>query len=297
MTKPFAPLLAKPVDFQHLDYSNLWVSPKLDGIRAVIRDGIVLSRKLLPIPNKHVQSILGNRPELEGYDGELICGPANADNVYTRTFSATMAVEGAAGVLFHAFDHITNPTEEYWQRYDRLKEHEWVVKVPQHPAENEQAVLDIESMFLNKGYEGVMLRTFRGPRSFYKFGRSTAKECTLLKLKQTVHFEARIVGIEEEMHNGNEATKDELGHTKRSSHAENKTGKSTMGKMLCEDFETGMDFKCGIFKGRDAAWKKLVWDNPSMVVGHIGRFEKFKPGEKDRPRHPRFNDLRSPIDM
>ena len=70
----FKPLLASPVEWKHLDYSNLWVSPKLDGIRAIIRDGVVMSRSLKPIPNKHVQRILGNSPGIEGYDGELIVG-------------------------------------------------------------------------------------------------------------------------------------------------------------------------------------------------------------------------------
>jgi DNA ligase-1 len=295
MTKPFAPLLAKPVEFKYLDYTNLWVSPKLDGVRAVIRDGIVLSRKLLPIPNKHVQSILGNRPELEGYDGELICGPANADNVYTKTFSATMAVEGVNDVIFHAFDHITNPTDEYWARHARLKEQRWVVKVPQHPADSEDAVLAIERMYLEEGLEGVMLRTFSGPRSFYKFGRSTSKECTLLKLKRFESSEAVLIGSQEQMHNGNEATKDELGRTKRSSHAENKTGKGTLGALICRDIESGVEFNIGT--GFDDATKQDIWNRRGSLEGSIVKYKSFKIGVKDAPRFPVFLGFRSAIDM
>lgn len=153
MSKPFAPLLASPVDFKHLDYENLWVSKKLDGIRAIVRDRVVLSRKLLPIPNAHVQYTFGI-PALEGFDGELIVGPANAADVYSKTYSGVMKAKGEPDVTFHAFDHIENPTEEYCRRLVRLSEKSfrWVEVVPQHGVMCEQDVLDIETMYLDQGY-------------------------------------------------------------------------------------------------------------------------------------------------
>lgn len=297
MTKPFKPLLADPVEFEHLDYGNLWLSPKLDGIRAIIIDGVVKSRKLLDIPNKHVQKIFGGRPAIEYFDGELIVGEPN-DDPYGRTYSGTMSIDGEPDVRFYVFDHIESPNDEYWKRLNRVGNNDYgVIKVPQHPVTCLDDILELEEKYLAEGYEGVMLRAFQGPRSFYKFGRSTAKQGTLLKLKRYTDFEARIVGIEEEMHNGNEATTDNLGRTKRSSHAENKTGKGTLGKINCVDLETGIDFNCGIFKGFDAAWKKKMWEDPSQIIGKIAKLQKFGPGEKDRPRHPKFIGFRSPIDM
>ena len=41
-----------------LDKGPMEVSPKLDGIRCMIQDGVALSRSLKPIPNKHVQSVI-----------------------------------------------------------------------------------------------------------------------------------------------------------------------------------------------------------------------------------------------
>jgi len=51
----------------------LLASPKLDGIRAIVRNGQVLGRSLKPLPNKLIQRMLG-REDLEGLDGELIVG-------------------------------------------------------------------------------------------------------------------------------------------------------------------------------------------------------------------------------
>jgi len=296
--KTFEPLLAKPVEFKHLDYQNTWVSKKLDGIRAIVIDGVVVSRKLKPIPNKHVQALFGNRPELEGFDGELIVGPDNAPNVYQVTNSGVMSIDGEPDVIFHAFDHITEPTKEYCQRYKRLSEQPYlkgVVIVPQHGVLDEAAVLDIEKMYLDRGYEGVMLRTFMGPRSFYKYGRSTSKECTLLKLKRFSDSEAAIVGFVEQMHNGNEANKDELGRTKRSSHAENKTGKGTLGALICADLESGLTFNIGT--GFDDETKQSIWDQRDSLNGRLVKYKSFKIGVKDLPRFPVFLGFRDAIDM
>lgn len=296
MSKSFKPLLAEPVDFSLLDYSNCWLSPKIDGIRGVVLNGVVMSRKLIPIPNLHVQRIFGGDVGIQHWDGELIVGAPN-DQPYDRTYSGVMTIQGEPDVTLYAFDHVEAPNDEYFRRYDRLRDRLNVVKVPQHPVTCYEDILALEARYVDEGYEGVMLRTFQSPNSFYKYGRSTANELTLLKLKRFTDFEARITGIEEEMFNGNEAKTDALGNTKRSSHAENKTGKGTLGKMLCEDLETGMDFKCGIFKGYKAAWKKQVWATPTMVVGQIGKFQRFGLGGKGRPRHPKFLGIRSPIDM
>lgn len=290
----FKPLLAAPVEFEHLDYTNLWVSPKLDGIRAIIIDGVVVSRSLKPIPNKHVQALFGNRPELEGYDGELIVGPANANDVYRVTNSGVMAVEGEPDAVFHAFDHTSDPNEEYYQRRNCLQEFRGVVKVPQHPAESYEAVLEIEAMYLLQGYEGVMLRAFTGPSSFYKYGRSTARATTLLKLKRFTDAEAIVLGVEEEMQNNNEATTNALGRTERSSHAENKLGKGRLGALICRT-EDGVQFKIGT--GFDHAQRNELWSIKDALPGQYVKYKSFDIGVKTAPRFPTFLGMRNSIDM
>ena len=298
--KSFEPLLSKAVEFKHLDYTNLWMSPKYDGIRAIIRNGQVVSRKLLPIPNKYVQACFGNRPELEGYDGELIVGEPNAHDVYSKTYSGVMSQEGECDLKFFAFDHVTNPLDEYFRRYDRISDNvRGVIKVPQSPVECVEDLLMFETELLEDGYEGVMLRAFQGQNSLYKYGRSTAKSNTLLKLKRLEDFDAQIVGFEEEMFNGNEATVDELGRTKRSSHQDNKVGKGTLGAFICS-YKNGLTFRVGIFKGMNAADKQDIWDNKEAFLGQWTKQQKLPIGEKDRPRHPRVIEMlgfRSPLDM
>lgn len=296
----FQPLLAKPVDWQYLDYGNLMLSPKLDGIRAIVINGVVYSRKLKPIPNAHVQRLFG-RPELEGFDGELICGAPNRPTVYGETYSAVMTQDGEPSVGFHVFDHIGNPQDEFILRHNRIVIPESlglpVTRVEHHLVEGEKHLLFLEEKYLEIGFEGVMLRKFRGPQSRYKFGRSTPKEGTLLKLKRFEDAEAEVIGFEEEMANMNRPVINELGHTERSSDKAGLVGKGTLGNLICRmPSESGDGVTFSIGSGFTAADRRILWQERDTLVGRIVKYKSFDYGVKDRPRFPVFLGFRDPID-
>jgi DNA ligase-1 len=301
----FKPLLASPANLDDIDYDNTWMSPKLDGIRAMVINGVVVSRNLKPIRNKHVQRMFGGSA-LEGHDGELIVGEATAKDCYLVTNSGVMSADGEPNVSFHVFDRIDMPGVEYFKRYEALNAgvsvieeggSSWIagiVKVPQRPVIDATHLLGTERKYLAEGYEGVMLRAFMGPRSFYKYGRSTAKEGTLLKLKRFEDAEAPVTGFEEEMANTNEATKDALGHTERSAHQAGLVGKGRLGALVCEHPDTGIEFKIGT--GFDAATRQKLWDERDKLKGKIAKFKHFVIGAKEAPRFPVFLGFRDPID-
>jgi len=293
----FKPLLADPVDFDHVDFTNLWASAKLDGIRAIVINSVVMSRKLKPIPNAHVQALFG-RPEYEGLDGELGVGEPIAKDFYSKTYSGVMSKDGQPDAMFYAFDHIANPNDQYWVRHARVQDvvsdRPGFVRVDQYPCESMERLLDLEEWILAKGYEGVMLRAHSGPASWYKFGRSTAKQGTLLKLKRFSDSESLVIGYEEEMENTNEATTDELGHTKRSSHAAGKVGKGRLGALVCKTSE-GIEFNVGT--GFDAATRVKLWAERESLPGRLVKYKSLLIGQKDAPRFPVFLGWRSDIDI
>lgn len=286
----FRPLLASPVEWDKVTYDDLLLSAKLDGIRAIIRNGVVVSRSLKPIPNKHVQRLFGH---LEHYDGELICGEPNAHDVYRKTNSAVMSVDGEPDVTFYAFDHVEEPDADYLTRYEKLEESANVVVLTQHGVAGKDEVHRLETLYLEQGYEGVMLRKARGPMSKYKFGRATAKSCTLLKVKNFTDSEATIVGFEELMKNGNAATTDALGHTVRSAHQANLIPMGTLGALVCETND-GIEFKIG--SGFDAATRKELWSQRDALYGKLVKFKHFAIGQKEAPRFPIFLGIRNHID-
>ncbi len=59
-TGGFKPMLADAIEPDKYPLRfPLFVSPKLDGVRCVVRDGVAYSRSLKPIPNQFVQFVLG----------------------------------------------------------------------------------------------------------------------------------------------------------------------------------------------------------------------------------------------
>lgn len=288
--KPFKPMLASPFDEALLKFPVL-ASPKLDGVRAIVRGGVVLSRALKPIPNKNVQKRFKH---LEHFDGELIVGAANDPDVLRTTTSGVMRVDGDPDVSFHVFDHIQEPTAPYLSRLqlvkDRPRKGGSVLIVDQTILQKLERLNEYEPSILAQGYEGVMLRH---PDAPYKFGRSTAREGYLLKVKRFHDDEFEIVGFEEEMFNANEATTSELGRTKRSSHKANKIPKGRLGALVLKYGDT--TFNCGT--GFNDAERERIWAERDSYLGKLAKIKYFAHGIKDVPKLPSFLGIRDERDV
>lgn len=288
----FRPMLACEADLTRLSFP-VAASPKLDGIRAIVRDGQLLSRTLKPIPNRHIREQL-SRNELNGLDGELIVGEPNAPDVYRSTVSGVMSEDGEPNWRFFAFD--IHDTDGPWiertiRLHDMLRVHPRIECLQHMVVHTLDELLAFEESVLKQGYEGVMLRHLHAP---YKHGRSTQREGYLLKLKRFLDSEARVLEIIEELHNGNEATTNELGLTKRSSHKANKIGKGRMGALRVQDIHTGVEFELGTgFSDADKAW----WWTQDPETAPLVKYKYLPVGVKDRPRHPVYLGIRNPNDL
>ena len=103
--------------------------------------------------------------------------------------------------------------------------------------------------------------------------------------------------IEEQL-NGNEAQKDNLGRTKRSSAKAGKVGKGRAGALRVRDRNTGVEFEVGTGltdadKAEWWAWWCLGGKRPTRFV----KYKYFPVGMQERPRHPVYLSWRHPIDV
>lgn len=265
----FKPMLAgkAPEDLSTLLFPLL-VSPKLDGIRCIIRDGVAVSRKLIPIPNKFVQAQLKGLPD--GLDGELML---ELPGSFAKVSSAVMSIEGEPDFSFRVFDRAEPQQFRFQVRYDGLAKLPFIpylYVVPHVLVRNHEELMVLEQQYVQLGYEGIMLRA---PDGLYKFGRSTTREGGLLKLKRFEDAEAVVIGVEEQMHNANEATTDNLGHTKRSSHAAGKVGMGMLGALVCR-MPSGVEFNIGT--GFTAGDRMKYWAIRETLIGRIVKY-KFQP--------------------
>lgn len=304
-----------PDDLSTLKFP-LAVSPKLDGFRALVINGVVCSRNLKPIRNAHVQKLFG-KPEYEGYDGELIVGDPTSPTCFRDTSSGVTRAGGEPDVRFFVFDRWD--LEVTWRmRYADIHNSDRVIRVIHEIIVNSSHLLSLENIYLEQGYEGLMIRALEGP---YKEGRSTTREGWLLKLKRFEDSDALVIGMEEKMHNGNEATINKLGHTERSSHQDNLVPMNTMGALIVRDVKTGVKFNIGTgfddadrdrwwsqssdwqsFLSNDGGTTRVIPERMSVVDTLIAnplfvKYKYFASGSKDKPRFPTYLGLRDKDDL
>ena len=287
----FKPMLSASldgVDLSTLHYPLL-VSPKLDGLRCIVHEGVAYSRNAKPFRNRFVQKWASNFHNL---DGEIIVGSPTEGQVLERSKAVT-AYAGEPDFKFHLFDCYDHDGgfEDRMNHVQVEHEHEdHIVCVPHHEVSSQDGLVLWESRWLDQGYEGLMARHPNGP---YKNGRSTLREGYLMKLKRFQDGEAVVVDIEEAMENTNELTRDELGRAKRSSHAEGKVGKGMVGVLICEDPKWGrIRVSPGIM---DHAARTRFWNDKRLLMGVIIHWRSFGYGAVDAPRFARYYGIKEDV--
>ncbi len=288
------PMLAATTDGTNLNYPLLG-SAKFDGVRALVRGGVVVSRNLKPIPNEEVQRLWGKK-KYEGLDGELIVGDPCAKDVYSRTTSGVMTFEGKPDVTFRVFDNFLLGDLPFHKRllavtrFAKANANMRLVPVHHTPIRSYEALLKYEEAILELGFEGIMLRSYEGT---YKEGRATLNEGTFMKLKRFVDAEAVVVDFEELKHNHNAQQRSLLGLAKRSSHKANRVAGGVLGALVCQ-LPGGVRFNIG--SGFTQEQREQFWRMRDQLKGRLVKYKYFPVGVKDRPRFPVFLGWRDPID-
>lgn len=293
------PMLAAPTkeeDLRALTFPVL-ISAKLDGIRALcIRNAAgepeLVSRKLIRIPNEHCQTLFAKKENI-GLDGELCVGPTTAKNLMQATTSGVMSVDGEPDVEWHVFDK-WNMDAPYTQRAAAAKAitSERVHWVSQSAVYSYDEMVGVEEGMVRDGYEGAMIRA---PGAPYKAGRSTVKQGWLLKIKRFIDGEAFIISCQEQMRNENDATEDNSGYTKRSTHKAGKVAAGKLGAFTVRDRTSGIVFDVGT--GFTNEQRENLWASQQYLIGKMIKYKSFAIGVKDKPRFPTFVGFRDPRDV
>jgi DNA ligase-1 len=265
-----------------------YIQPKLDGIRCIAINGVAYSRKMKPIPNKYIQSKFAEY-NLHGFDGELM-----VHGGFNSVQSSVMSEDGEPDFTFNVYDY-WDSVDDYTQRLELLIEQigysDAIIKfVDTYVVDNQTEAEDKLQLFIDEGYEGGILRSFKGK---YKQGRSTLKEGYLLKLKRFLDDEAVVIGFEERMQNNNVKEIDERGYSKRSSKKAGLVGADTLGSLVVQ--WNGVTFNVG--SGFDDAQRKEVWENKDKYLGKLVTFKYQELTEYNIPRFPTFKGFRSEDDV
>lgn len=270
-------------------------TPKIDGVRCVtFSGGSPKSYALKQIPNLHICKEM-EKYGVEGMDGELAI-------VGARTFGESsgpiMRVAGEPDFVYYVFDR-TNMDECYVERsskgLDTLPKPRppWLKLVKPSLVMDAKGFTTFWNQCVNNGYEGVIART----DALYKHGRSSPTEQSMGKYKHFQDDEAKIIGFEEMNTNTNPKKTNLHGRSERSSAKAGKVPNGHLGKWLCRDLKTGIEFSCGTMNGVTKAQRKKFWANRQIYLGWIIKYKHQPSGETEKPRFPVFLGFRHKDDM
>jgi len=283
------PMLAYKVDKKPVDWSeNVFIQPKLDGVRCVIylddKENIrCFSRTGKEFHNlQHIKDSLHDFFKMETefsantdvvLDGELYNHDLR-DNfekiislVRKQKPTDSDRLEAKELVQFHCYDYIeTVMNQPYGYRMNQLADSDMysdcIKYVETKYALTKDAANIIHQYNLNSGYEGSILRLDKP----YEQKRSY----NLQKFKDFQDAEAIIVGYEE-------------GRGKR---------ENTLGKFLMQD-DDGNQFGCPPGKGYNYQALQYILYNIHEYIGQRATFTYFERTQYGSYRHPMFKTIRN----
>jgi DNA ligase-1 len=286
MSNAFRPQLCpnEQIDLDKITYPLL-ASFKLDGIRCIIKGGIIYSRALKELGNGNLSirfEALRKYSMVHNVilDGELYCTSLSFNDLSGVIRSDNHELPD--DLEFWCFDIIDGEDKDFEQRvtqYTNIRApffHPVVQKVVNSPA----AVAVAFDFALKNGFEGLILRC---PKSKYKFGRCTAKSNTAFKVKPYITFDNKIIGVTQatEAREGSEKKINELGYST--------TSQKKDDRVLIERAATFVVLHEGKELGVSLAMtneeKEEIWKNRDSYIGKTIEYKGLVVGSKDVPRH------------
>lgn len=292
-----------------------WVQPKIDGVRALNLNGRLTGRSLDEFKGFGITEYF-SQPEFQYLDGEMILGnDPTAELLCSQTTGAMGRFKGVdemPDLHWYVFDYLREPEIAYHARYNQLRQQVILLGdprihlVPVWECFDLSGLQEVINNFATAGYEGTIIRN---PNAPYKPGRATKKMQELWRVKPWADAEILVTNIIEGSSNQNEAKKNSLGRTERSSAKAGLVPNGQVGSIvgnLLREFHCPITGKLLLPKGLEVTvgsgamtieQAKYYWENQSEIIGHIVKFKFMAHGIKDQPRFPTYLSHRLPEDL
>jgi len=271
------PMLAHKVNENRIDFSEkVFIQPKLDGVRCIFTKDGAYSRTGKEFHNlQHIKIDLEKFFEQQPHtvlDGELYNHDLRDDfeQIISLVRKQKPTDEDRLNahklIQYHVYDMVAEgPSYEDRLNWLLSSKNLWsdsVISVDTLEVHGYNGAEVVHKVFLNKGYEGSILR-LNGP---YEQKRSY----NLQKFKDFSDTEATIIGYE--------AGK----------------GKFTglIGKFLMID-DDGNEFGCPIGKGYNYSDRRYILENIHDYIGKVATFTYFERTKAGSYRHPLYKTIRN----
>lgn len=311
-----SPMLAPNVEVPMTDLKYpVLASLKMDGVRAIVYDGEMLSRNWKPfsttIQIHFAKFIQQSRKTGHVFDGELYAhgmpfneimsaiAPRNTelpDGLHYCAFECTSKGDWDAGNGGHRFD------KRVWMCKDWISVHlspnyTRVEAIGHEIIEDAETLAAFYSGALETAYEGLITRD---PAAHYKHGRATILEASIFKFKEWVNADAVIIGFQQATRmktavKSGERTRDEMGYLERSSKKDTRELVEAIGSFKVR-LEDGVE--CFVVLSKQMGWarEKLAWATKDQWLGKQVEIRFQGVGTKDKPRFGAITKLREDLE-
>ena len=341
--KQFKPMKApnEQIDLDIIKYSLL-ASTKLDGCRLLSYKGRLVTCSLKLLQNKQLREKFEPiRKRTDGTPITLIDGELYGEGIpfymitscfMTKDYTSKTAIkhwkklcnqyeidltrdEVLNKLKFYVFDCIQDERyeEAFIYRTQKVsniaKEFpDLIVPVVQIVVTNAKEVRTMFKEVLDRGYEGLMLRSIK---SRYKCGRGTVKEALIFKVKPYVTIDAQIIGVKQATKVDPKAPKttNELGRSVTSKKQEDRilipraktfTVNYTVECPICNGDKINNETYClctncnenaeikhkvDVGIGGEEKERDEIWANKESYIGRWIEYKGLLVGSKDVPRH------------
>lgn len=294
------------------------MSPKVDGNRGMIQNGKVVTRGLHDVSNPYVNQML-SRPDLEGFDGEMIGSSPTDPKVLGKTGSLLTSSKDKKGeapgslekrsksdLKFLVFDVMNEPDKTFGQRQAILKERyaklpaevkKYVKLMPQVLVNNQAEATALEKKWVDEeGYEGAILRS---PDALYQNSRSSMTDQGFMKWKRFEDEEALLVSCRKlEPTNTVGKTLIRKGVMTKEQMLALTDAQQGVAGFIVKDLKTDVEFKLSAPQ-MSMEERKFLWKNRAKIVNKVVKYKTFKYGvaDGDKPRHGTFLGFRDEADL
>lgn len=275
----FAVMLApnKIADITNIKYP-CYVQPKLDGYRCIYKKGALWSRTGRPFGNKNLIKYFGKLLNSTSYvlDGELYAHGLNFGEL--QTILNTENAQIPTGLKYFVYDCISNFEWEnknckksYEERLSDIRsvlngvisDYTKIIDTSTDLVRTSKEVVELYKNYLNKGYEGVMIKDVDGK---YKWKRVTLRSGEMIKLKPFKSLDLEVISIYD---------------------GEGKFQGMAGGVVV--DYN-GVSVNCG--SGFDDAMRKKMAEEPEQFVGKMVEIKYFEETPDGSLRSPIFQRWR-----
>jgi len=305
----------------------IFASLKLDGVRFLIFDGKMLSRKMEPLHPatvKRFQPVIDWAAESDVcLDGEIwspnlkfnqiqsaLAHPAPGDGLKLYIFDILNVPEWYSSKSWKdadADDHLTQFSQRVvryfaWCQCNDPTE-QFLVPVEQHRCLNAEQINEQLQVAKADGGEGLMLKS---PTSYYVHSRTTARQNIFWKLKFWNEVNAKIVGFKQgktltEEARENNTQRNALGSLKRGHRKGDRAEVDKVGSVEVEIadgqmFPKGTRCFVGFTENVYHLRSDITWDNREKFLGKHVDIVFQEHGSKNKPRMGRIVRLRPDLD-